>query len=133
MASEGVVFGITGGRRFKDEEFVWDCLTNFMVQSGPLAAMVNGMAREGVDLFAYRWAQQMNIPVREFPADWDAHGEAAGPLRNQEMIDANPDMKVMVVFPGHSGTSDMTRRCRKAGIERVFFTEHPSNSTVGWG
>lgn len=130
---EGVVFGITGGRRFTDEKFVWDCLTDFMVQSGPLEAMVNGMAKEGVDLFAYRWAQRTGVPVREFPADWNAHGEAAGPIRNQEMIDQNPDMEVLLVFPGNSGTRDMTKRARKANIQRVFYTEHPDNDLLGWG
>lgn len=130
---EGVVFGVTGGRRFTDEKFVWDCLTDFMVQSGPLAVMINGMAREGVDLFAYNWANRVGLDVREFPADWDRYGEAAGPIRNQEMIDLNPDMEVLLVFPGGSGTRDMTKRCRKAGIQRVFYTDHPSNDMLGWG
>lgn len=136
MANEGVVFGITGGRRFKDEKFVWDCLTDFMVQSGPLAAMVNGMAREGVDLFAYRWAKRVGIPVREFPADWDTYDESAGPRRNQEMIDQNKDMEVLLVFPGHSGTVDMTRRARKAGIQRVFYNQNtgdPIDQLASWG
>lgn len=120
---------------FKDEKFVWDNLTDFMVQSGPLRTMVNGMATSGVDLFCYRWAQRVGLDVREFPADWDTHGEAAGPIRNQEMIDENPDMEVLLVFPGGAGTSDMTRRARKAGIQRVFYnpTVPLKDQISGWG
>jgi hypothetical protein len=118
---EGVVFGITGGRRFPDEKFVWDTLTDFMISSGPLKAMVNGMAPRGVDLFAYNWAKSVELEVRQFPADWDALGEFAGPIRNQQMIDDNKDMEVLLIFPGNSGTLDMMRRARKAKLQRVFY------------
>jgi hypothetical protein len=111
---------VTGGRRCKDERFVNHCLTSFHIDRG-ITEMVNGMAREGVDKFCYEWALRHGIPVRQFPADWDSYGEAAGPIRNQEMLDQNPDIEVGLVFPGNSGTNDMTRRLRKAGIERVFF------------
>lgn len=134
---DGLVFAITGGRRFTDERFVWDHLTDLMVSSGPLGAMVNGMAKSGVDLFAYRWAQHVGLSVREFPADWEANGEAAGPIRNQQMLDENPDIGLLVVFPGHSGTVDMTRRARKLGIQRLFHNQpeddNPVNQLAKWG
>ena len=39
----------------------------------------------GVDLLGERWAFDHGKPVKYFPANWEKHGKAAGPLRNQEM------------------------------------------------
>jgi hypothetical protein len=57
------------------------------------------------------------------PADWKAHGRAAGPIRNQRMIDEHRP-ELVVAAPGGRGTADMVRRARAAGIE-VF--EIPDN------
>jgi hypothetical protein len=53
-----------------------------------------------------------------FYADWDKHGRAAGPIRNQQMLDeGKPDLVVAFLLPQGSGTLDMIRRTEKAGIE----------------
>lgn len=131
---EGVIVVVTGGRRFKSRSFVYEKLTQLHAH-WPIKAMVNGMAPDGVDKFAYDWAIDRDIPVREFHADWETHGESAGPRRNQEMIDENPDIDLGLVFPGHTGTIDMARRLRKAEIERVFFEQEASlaERMSGWG
>ena len=41
----------------------------------------------GADTLAREAALQLGFPVMAFPADWEKHGRAAGPLRNQRMID----------------------------------------------
>ncbi|USM11501.1 moco carrier protein [Citromicrobium phage vB_CbaS-RXM] len=120
---------VTGGTRWKDPIFVRENLDAFHARR-PIREMICGMA-EGVDMMAYHWCNLRGIPVREFPADWHEHEHRAGPIRNQEMIDENPDITVGLVFPGHRGTIDMTRRLRKAGIERVFF--EPKTSIADWG
>ena len=40
-----------------------------------------------------------------------------GPIRNQRMLDSNPDIEVVVAFDGGTGTADMKKRAKKAGIE----------------
>jgi acyl-CoA synthetase (NDP forming) len=53
--------------------------------------------------------------VTSFPANWKKHGKSAGPIRNQLMLDVGkPDL--VIAFPGGSGTADMIRRARKAGV-----------------
>jgi hypothetical protein len=48
-------------------------------------------------------------------ADWNTHGRAAGPIRNQRMLDeVKPEL--VVAFPGGRGTADMVRRAREAGV-----------------
>lgn len=52
-------------------------------------------------------------------ADWKQYGRAAGPIRNQQMIDCHPDL--VLAFHNdleHSkGTKDCVNRARKAGID----------------
>lgn len=50
----------------------------------PISEVVSGCAR-GADELGLRWAQENNVPVKRFPADWARYGRAAGPFRNAEM------------------------------------------------
>lgn len=87
--------------------------------------IIAGAAR-GVDSAAADWAVLNHTKLSEHPADWKKHGNAAGPIRNQLMIDMHLDKdydkKYIVVdilgiaFPGGKGTKDMLRRMYKAGI-----------------
>ena len=78
--------------------------------------VITGGAR-GADTYADRVAEMLGIPRMIFPANWNGDGpRAAGPIRNQRMIDeGRPDL--VIAFPGGSGTADMLRRARKAGIK----------------
>lgn len=80
-------------------------------------AIIHGGAR-GADEGAAEWAKSEDIPSRAYAADWKKHGKAAGPIRNQKMIDeAKPDF--VVAFPGGRGTADMLRRARDHGIQII--------------
>lgn len=80
----------------------------------PISAVIEGDAH-GADRLAWRWAVANGVPVEKFPANWRRDGRAAGPIRNQQMLDeGRPD--IVVAFPGGRGTADMVRRARKAGI-----------------
>jgi hypothetical protein len=64
---------------------------------------------------AGEWADVFGVPFRIFPANWKKHGRAAGPMRNQQMLDeGKPDL--VIAFPGGSGTADMVRRAKAAGV-----------------
>jgi hypothetical protein len=128
-----VIVVITGGRDFKDRQFVWDTMDAQAVILG-IEQVVNGRAPTGVDQFVHEWCKERGVPERPYPADWDTHEQAAGPIRNQEMIDSEPEIERCLVFPGHTGTTDMARRCRKAGIERVFIDYYdPIEELTKWG
>lgn len=96
-----------------------DVLVRVLDASGA-TTIIHGEA-SGADSLAGAWAAEHGIPCLPFPADWKTHGKAAGPIRNQSMIDnAAPD--VVIAFPGGHGTRDMKRRARKAGIPVVPVT-----------
>lgn len=74
---------IAGGRDIVDQSFVNSCITSILFEGG-VSEVVCGGAK-GVDTLGKQWAESMKIPVKMFPADWNKHGKAAGPIRNQEM------------------------------------------------
>jgi hypothetical protein len=83
--------------------------------------IIHGKAK-GADSIADEWAAVNWLSVEEYEADWATHGKAAGPIRNQQMLDeGKPDM--VVAFSGRTGTADMVRRARKAGISVVEVKE----------
>jgi hypothetical protein len=72
-------------------------------------------AAPGADTLAGQWAADKGIPVEAFPADWEKHGRAAGPIRNKQMLDdGKPDL--VVAFPGGWGTANMCKQAREAGV-----------------
>lgn len=70
----------------------------------------------GADALCERYCRENFYICRVYEADWDTHGKAAGPIRNQQMLDEfYPD--VVIAFQGGRGTADMVNRARGAGIE----------------
>jgi hypothetical protein len=73
----------------------------------------------GADMLASEEAESLGFVVLSYPADWNKHGKAAGPVRNQLMLDAeSPDLVVAFHedIDSSRGTIDMVRRATKAGI-----------------
>lgn len=81
----------------------------------PITEVVCGMA-SGADSDGRAWAVASGIRVREFPANWGKFGNAAGPMRNQEMA-AYAD--ALIAFSGGSGTADMVRKATNAGLKII--------------
>ncbi len=117
---------VCGGRHYNDRDHVWNTLNAIDVQRGPISVIIHGAA-SGADTEGMIWAQcmgNMGRGTKHLPmaADWHTHGKAAGPIRNQRMIDAgNPDL--VVAFPGGKGTADMVRRAKAAKIEVIEVKE----------
>ena len=95
-----------------DRDWLFRDLDAFRSTRG-VTIIISGCAR-GADTLGIEWAEARGIEVGRFPADWDTHGRAAGPIRNQRMLDeGKPDL--VVAFPGGRGTADMVRRARARG------------------
>lgn len=95
---------IAGGRDITDMNLLVEALNAFG-KLGDIKQVVSGMA-PGVDTLGHQWATKCGIPVKEFPADWDRLGRAAGPIRNKEMA-IYSDM-LLAIWDGKSrGTKNM--------------------------
>lgn len=108
---------VFGGRDFNDETAVFGALDCHVV---PRRDTVIQGGAPGADRLAREWCRINFCRYENFPADWQKHGRAAGPIRNQQMIDEGRPTKA-VCFSGGRGTADMERRARAAGIPVFAF------------
>lgn len=77
--------------------------------------VAHGGAR-GADSHADAYCKDNAVPHVCYPANWALYGKAAGPIRNQQMLeDFQPDL--VVAFPGGRGTAHMVKIAREAGVE----------------
>jgi hypothetical protein len=66
------------------------------------------------------------------PARWVINGRAAGPMRNQEMLDTlRPDVCLALPLPDSRGTWDMVNRCIKAGVPVWVYLDDEWQESVG--
>lgn len=112
MPKEKLTVGVTGGRTYNDFYNVQRSLTK--VDKTFEITVVHGDA-PGADSLARVWCERTGTPERRYAADWGKHGAAAGPIRNQQMVDEG-GIQLLLAFPGGPGTADMIARCRAAGI-----------------
>jgi hypothetical protein len=98
---------IAGSRTITDYLTVCDAITKSGFQ---ITEVVSGGCK-GVDSLGEFWAREHKVPVKQFPADWDMYGKAAGPKRNQQM--ANYGEALIAVWAGQSrGTLDMIAKAK---------------------
>lgn len=118
--ADGLRTIVCGGRDYDDAMAVYHALDDFDAAHG-IAVVAHGGAA-GADDLARNWAMMGGIPVVSYPANWKAEGKAAGPKRNQRMLDEfKPD--VVIAFPGGRGTADMIRRAEAHGVKVVRVSE----------
>lgn len=107
---------VCGGRDYMDHRTMYKVLDQ-LVQTLRFTALIEGGAR-GADHLARQWADARGVQIFTVWANWKGYGNAAGPLRNELMLDIfNPDH--VVAFPGGRGTDDMMRRARARGTEVI--------------
>lgn len=107
---------VCGSRVYDDSDQLYSFLDRQHAET-PITTIIEGGA-PGADHLAMTWAARMRIPRQRFNADWDKHGKAAGPIRNQQMLDeGKPD--IVIVFPGGKGTADMASRAKAQGFKVV--------------
>lgn len=82
--------------------------------------IVSGGAR-GADFLGERFAEENFIPLKKFPADWDAHGRAAGIIRNEEMARYADMLIAFLSDPPSKGTSNMIKQAISGGLEVHIF------------
>jgi hypothetical protein len=107
---------VCGGRDFGRWDVLLATLDDLHAQR-PIDVIMHGGA-PGADTMAEDWAKLRGAFNLPYYAAWKKHGRAAGPIRNQLMLDeGKPDL--VVAFPGGAGTADMVRRATAAGVPVV--------------
>ena len=128
---------VCGGRDYNDRTSVYEALNTIVIDRGPIDVIIHGDA-SGADRLAGDWARAHGVTEIRVPADWanidvpgavvrsrrdgTKYNAAAGPMRNQRMLDQHgPDL--VLAFPGGSGTGDMMTRAYAAGVEVVLWED----------
>lgn len=111
---------ISGWRELEDPTAVWWSLGVELARVGSPQniVVVHGAAR-GVDAHAEAWATMHGVRSERHPARWKDLGKKAGPVRNQEMVEAGADLALTFPGPGSVGTWDLIRRAASRRIPTV--------------
>lgn len=113
---------ISGSRDWTDEQPIYELLCLF----DPYWTLVmHGHCPTGADAIADRRAQALGFVVKRFPADWNQHGNYAGPKRNEEMTyfamkTQNYGVAVhagIFPLPQSKGTKGMYKLCQLGGFD----------------
>lgn len=110
---------ITGSRNWTDSHAVLNKIVYYAMAGREDLTVVHGACPTGADAIADSVCDFLGVNVERYPADWDRYGDAAGPLRNQQMVDTKPDLVIGFVTPESRGTRDCLRRAKAAGIETI--------------
>lgn len=112
---------VCGGRQYADVIHVWRTLDQIDQDYGGVRCVIDGASDDvtgpyvGADFWGHQWALAHNLPTERFHAEWKTQGRAAGPIRNQRMLnEGRPDM--VIAFPGGNGTRNMIALAEKAGV-----------------
>ena len=113
---------VTGSRDWADKNAIeiglrtvwnsWDNDTD--------AVLIVGRCPTGADKIAEDIWVSWGLTVEPYPADWKRYGRGAGPIRNKQMLNADPDVCLAFMNQGSSGTANMAKLAQKAGLPVVL-------------
>lgn len=120
---------VTGSRELRDHELVYQALG----RANP-TLVIHGGYFKGADYYARSWCRATGTPEVEVVANWNFHGQRAGPIRNHTMamvasrVGAGCPLIVLAFF-GVNGENRGTRNAVEAaqghGLEVQSFHEGP--------
>jgi len=124
---------ITGDREWTDVEAVVAALEGFP----PGTILVHGACR-GADLTCAAVAESLGFIIKAYPADWNTYGRAAGPIRNQQMLNVEnvveEPIDECIAFHNNiensRGTKDMISRCSRANIKTRLITSKTTHAPI---
>jgi hypothetical protein len=106
---------IAGSREFKSLKAVGDGVRMFG-KAHPdfhITEVVSGGAR-GADRLGEEVARNAGLTVKVFPAEWNKHGKAAGPIRNAAMAEYGDALLALFITGVESrGTQDMVDKMQR--------------------
>ncbi len=106
-----IIVVVTGDRNWTNRSVIQKALSNLPQQT----ILLHGDCR-GLDQIAASEAIKLGIQTLSVPANWQRFGRAAGPIRNREMLDLEPDL--VLAFHDHLDISRGTKDCVQQALAR---------------
>lgn len=113
---------VCGDRHWRDDVAVFEVLERFVDVKDVM--VIDGEAN-GADTSAHKAAKELGFKTKRFAARWNTYGKAAGPIRNQRMLEEKPHL----VFAFHEhieeskGTRHMMRIAVEAGVPTFLYPQ----------
>lgn len=102
---------IAGSRSFNCYLTLLDAIRQFPFE---IIEVISGTAN-GADRLGEQWAEEHNIPITRFPADWAKYGKRAGYVRNEQMVKCADG--ALILWDGYSpGTKHMINICEQNNL-----------------
>jgi hypothetical protein len=122
LPGRGQLVIVAGGGR----DLTWPCelIASHLLRASAgrlVQSLFHGGAR-GADQAISCAADQLGWPQITFPAAWQQHGRAAGPIRNRQMLERSLDLAtalplgaglLVIAFPGSRGTASLVDQARR--------------------
>ena len=109
---------IAGCRDFDDYELLKEKCDDFLQDEKKEDVIIISGHASGTDALGERYAQERGFQLETYPADWKAHGRAAGSIRNARMASA---ANLLIAFwDGKSrGTKNMIETAKNHNLKVV--------------
>lgn len=107
---------IEGCRDFDDYELLKEKCDYFLQDEKKEDVVIISGHASGADALGERYAQERGFQLETFPADWKAHGRAAGPIRNAQMA-AVADALIAFWDGKSRGIKNMIDTATKRGLK----------------
>lgn len=117
---------VTGSRHWPVPSLVRNDLHSwFILPEVTTLVVVHGACPTGADLFAQEFCDEYeswspffgkDLIPEPHPAHWHTYGSAAGPIRNQEMVDLGADIVLAYPAADSVGTVDCMTKAVAAGL-----------------
>ena len=117
---------VTGGREWDNPVVVEGALT---VHGSKGDTLIHGNCR-GLDRQAGAIAKNLGFIVDSMPAEWGRYGKGAGPIRNRQMLDRQPDL--VLSFHPNLEQSRGTKDCVEEAIRRGIPVMHHDGRNAYW-
>lgn len=107
---------VTGSRYWDDYSYMYAVLSEH-IEAGD--TLISGTAR-GADQMAESMWEHYRLPIERYPANWSL-GRGAGLLRNEQMVDTDPDICIAFFKVGarNTGTTHCANYAQKKGVSVV--------------
>jgi hypothetical protein len=112
-----VVF--TGSRTFSAQDDI--ALLWSVMKALPASVRILVGDCRGLDRIVRDYAGELGLAYQIFPADWEKYGKAAGPIRNNTMLDYKPDLVIGFRKSASKGTTQCVGEAKDRGIPTLLF------------
>jgi len=124
--SETYKIAVTGSREWKDVKEIKKRLLSASKDKNKKYILISGGAK-GADTIAENIANKLKWDVIKHLPNWNKYGRAAGPVRNQLIIDEKPDILLAFPMPESKGTYDAIKKAKKGLVKTIICDKYVKN------